>query len=74
MSGGYQYLCIRKRCFRWQSDNFRIMQLFYVFFTHSLLEITRRCISLCDKYVLNDMVMLETITMGNKEKRFKKCT
>ena len=37
-------------------------------------KITRRCISLCDKYVLNDMVMLETITKGNKKKRFKKCT
>ena len=74
MREGYQSLCLRKRCFRWQSDNSRIMQLSYVFVMHSLLEITRRYISLCDKDVLNDMVTLETITKGNKEKRFEKCT
>ena len=74
MSEGYQSLCIRKRCFRWQSDNLRIMQLSHVFFTHSLLKIIRRCISLCDKDVLNELVTLETITKGNKEKRLEKCT
>ena len=36
---------------------------------HSLLKIIKGCISLCDKDVLNDMVTLETITKGNKEKR-----
>ena len=65
MSQGYQSLRIRKRCFRWDSDKSRAIQLSHTFLQELLLKIMRWLISLCGKNVLNDMMIFNEPTMGN---------
>ena len=75
ISQGYQSLCIRKRCLDGILITIEVCNYHNIYsIQHSLLEIISRWISLCDKDVLNDIVILEAPKRGNKEKRIEKCT